>query len=61
MAGELPNVGEAGLEFLGLGRSGARVTVPATLNPAGMDMRDWRRMGISAEFARLQEATLRLH
>ncbi|HHX44198.1 MAG TPA: DUF521 domain-containing protein [Chloroflexi bacterium] len=56
------NVGEAGLEFLrDWAAQGARVTVPATLNPAGMDMRDWRRMGISAEFARLQEATVRAY
>ena len=56
------NVGEAGLEFLrDWAAQGAHVTVPATLNPAGMDMRDWRRMGISAEFARLQEATVRAY
>jgi predicted aconitase len=56
------NLGDAGLEFLrDWAAQGARVTVPATLNPAGMDMRDWRRMGISPEFARLQEEVVRVY
>ncbi len=56
------NLGDAGIEFLrDWAAQGARVTVPATLNPAGMDMRDWRRMGIRAEFARRQEEIVRLY
>lgn len=56
------NVGEAGLEFLReWAAQGARVTVTTTLNPAGMDIRDWRRMGISPTFARLQEETVRAY
>lgn len=56
------NLGDAGLEFLrDWAAQGARVTVPATLNPAGMDMRDWQRMGISPAFARLQEETVRVY
>jgi len=56
------NLGDAGLEFLrDWAAQGARVTVPATLNPAGMDMRDWRRMGISDEFARRQDEIVRVY
>ncbi|MBN1888052.1 MAG: aconitase X catalytic domain-containing protein [Thermoflexales bacterium] len=53
------NLGEAGLEFLrewaGLG---ARVQVPTTLNPAGMDVAQWAEMGVSYEFAAQQQAVL---
>ena len=49
------NLGDAGLEFLGnLAEKGARVRVKTTLNPAGMDLRHWKRMGISREFAENQ-------
>ena len=49
------NLGDAGLEFLGdLAGKGARVRITTTLNPAGMDLRDWKRMGISREFAEKQ-------
>ena len=49
------NLGDAGLEFLrDWAAQGARVRVPTTLNPAGMDLRDWRRMGISEAFAAKQ-------
>ena len=41
------NLGDAGLEFLrDWAAQGARVRVPTTLNPAGMDLQAWRRMGI---------------
>lgn len=50
------NLGEAGLEFLEEWASlGARIRVPAFMNPAGMDMERWRDMGIAPEFARQQE------
>lgn len=50
------NLGDAGLEYLEtLAGMEARTRVPAMLNPAGMDMQDWRRMGISAEFAEKQQ------
>ena len=53
------NLGRAGLEFLqGLARQGAKVRVPATLNPAGMDLRDWPEMGFPADFARRQEEVI---
>jgi predicted aconitase len=49
------NLGQAGLEFLReWAAQGARVRVPTTLNPAGMDLADWRRLGIPEDFARRQ-------
>ncbi len=49
------NLGAAGLEFLqDWAAAGARVRVPTTLNPAGMDLQAWRRMGIAEAFARQQ-------
>jgi predicted aconitase len=53
------NLGEAGLEFLQeWAEQGARTRVPVTLNPAGMDLVDWRKLGISEEFARQQLAVI---
>ena len=53
------NLGEAGLQFLEeWAAQGARARVPATLNPAGMDLAAWRKLGIAAEFARRQEAAI---
>jgi len=49
------NLGEAGLEFLQeWAAQGARVRVPASMNPAGMDLQRWREMGIPTEFAERQ-------
>ena len=49
------NLGDAGLEFLReWAGQGARVRVPTTLNPAGMDLAHWRELGIPEEFARKQ-------
>jgi hypothetical protein len=49
-------IGPYGLEWLqGLQ---ARVSVPTVLNPVGMDRNRWREMGISPEFARLQEEVI---
>ena len=46
------NLGEAGLAFLREWvEQGARVRVPTTLNPAGMDMENWRALGIPEDFA----------
>ena len=56
------NLGEAGLDFLrDWVQLGARVRVATTLNPAGMDMKKWRRMGISEEFARKQTEVVELY
>ncbi len=46
------NLGAAGLEYLEETARDGRVGVDlATLNPAGMDLEAWRRMGIDEEFA----------
>jgi predicted aconitase len=53
------NLGEAGLEFLSQwADQGARVRVPTTLNPAGMDLRAWRELGFSQDFADRQLAVI---
>jgi predicted aconitase len=50
------NLGQAGLEFLQeWAEQGARVQVPTTLNPAGMDLEAWRELGIPEEYAQHQE------
>jgi len=48
------NLGDAGLELLEEWARDGRVAVPATLNPAGMDLRAWREMGVPADFAERQ-------
>jgi len=46
------NLGDAGLEFLTeWAAQGARVRVPTTLNPAGLDLRRWGELGFDADFA----------
>jgi predicted aconitase len=53
------NLGEAGLDFLReWAAQGAKVCVPTTLNPAGMDMAQWRALGFTDEFARHQQAVV---
>jgi predicted aconitase len=53
------NLGEAGLEFLReWADQGARVCVPTTLNPAGMDLRAWQELGFSESFAHCQLAVI---
>jgi len=52
------NLGDAGLEFLNeLARDG-QVKVLTTLNPAGMDLENWRQLGISKEFAEKQNQVI---
>jgi predicted aconitase len=52
------NLGDAGLEFLNeLARDG-KVKVLTTLNPAGMDLENWRQLGISPEFAEKQNLVI---
>jgi len=52
------NLGDAGLEFLnGLAKDG-KVKVLTTLNPAGMDLADWKKLGISEEFAEKQNLVI---
>ena len=53
------NLGDAGLEYLEtLANKGARTRVKTTLNPAGMDLENWRELGIDEEFARKQERVI---
>ncbi|MEM2128906.1 MAG: aconitase X catalytic domain-containing protein [Candidatus Methanomethylicaceae archaeon] len=45
------NIGDAGLEFLeDWAESGARVRVPTTLNPCGMDLERWQEMGVDESY-----------
>jgi predicted aconitase len=53
------NLGDAGLAFLETwAAQGSRVRVPTTLNPAGMDLANWRDLGFSEEFAQCQQAVI---
>ena len=53
------NLGDAGLEYLeSLAGKGAKARVKTTLNPAGMDLENWRELGIDEEFARKQEQVI---
>src|SRR2546427_7336152 len=47
-------VGDPGLEFIEDFARDARIAVPATVNPLGMDLDRWREQGISEEFAAKQ-------
>lgn len=48
-------IGDAGLTFLkSYAEKGARVRTFSTVNPIGMDLDLWERLGISEEFARRQ-------
>jgi len=49
------NLGEAGLEYLSEMAEDGKVRVLTTLNPAGMDMQEWKKHGISEDFAANQE------
>jgi predicted aconitase len=53
------NLGDAGLQFLSeLADGGGKVRVQTTLNPAGMDIENWRSLGIEPDFAEKQERVL---
>ncbi|MGQ9788705.1 MAG: aconitase X [Candidatus Hadarchaeaceae archaeon] len=59
------SIGDPGLEFLeDIAAKGARVRVPTTLNPPGMDLVDWKELGIPEDFAqkqlRIMEAFMRM-
>ncbi len=48
-------IGDAGLEYLqDLVSKGAKVGIPSFLNPAGMDISQWRDMNVPPDFARKQ-------
>ncbi len=49
------NLGDAGIEFLEeWANAGGRVRVPTTLNPAGMDLDEWQKIGFDPDFAEKQ-------
>jgi len=52
------NLGDAGLEFLNELAKDGRVKALTTLNPAGMDLADWKKLGIDEEFARKQNLVI---
>jgi predicted aconitase len=52
------NLGDAGLEFLNELAKDGKVRVLTTLNPAGMDLENWRQLGISEEFAEKQNLVI---
>ncbi|MFW9954346.1 MAG: aconitase X [Candidatus Thorarchaeota archaeon] len=45
------NLGEAGLDYLADMATDGKVRVLTTLNPAGMDLEEWKKHGISEDFA----------
>jgi len=49
------NLGDAGLEFLEEMSRDGKVKVTTTLNPAGMDMKNWKELGFSEDFAEKQK------
>ena len=49
------NLNEPGLEWLADMAKDGKVRVFTTLNPAGMDLEEWRKIGISEEFAENQQ------
>ncbi len=53
------NLGDAGLDFLTEWREqGAKVRVPTRLNPAGLDMEQWEKLGFDPEFADKQQRVI---
>jgi len=52
------NLGDAGLEFLNELAKDGKVKVLTTLNPAGMDLKNWQQLGISPEFAEKQNLVI---
>jgi predicted aconitase len=48
-------IGNAGLDYLqDMVKKGAKVKIPSSLNPAGMDTEQWKEMHIPAPFAKKQ-------
>ncbi|MBM3304003.1 MAG: DUF521 domain-containing protein [Candidatus Aenigmarchaeota archaeon] len=52
------NLGDAGLEFLAEMAKDGKVRVPTTLNPAGMDLENWKVLGIPEDFAKKQKMVI---
>jgi predicted aconitase len=54
------NLGDAGLDYLeNLAGKEAKAKVRTTLNPAGMDLGNWRELGIEESFATKQERVIK--
>jgi len=55
-------IGDGGLKYLeDMVRGGAKVSVPSTLNPVGMDRERWKEMHISPAFAEKQLKIIELY
>ena len=55
-------IGDGGLKYLeDMVKGGAKVTVPSTLNPIGMDRERWKEMHISPAFAEKQLRIIELY
>lgn len=52
------NLGNAGLDFLAEMAKDGKTKVLTTLNPAGMDLENWKTLGISEEFAEKQKKVI---
>jgi len=52
------NLGDPGLEYLAELAKDGQVKVTTTLNPAGMDLLDWKKLGISPDFADKQNKVI---
>ncbi len=52
------NLGDAGLDFLAEMAKDGKVRVKTTLNPAGMDMENWKALGIDEDFAEKQKKVI---
>lgn len=52
------NLGEAGLEYLSEMAEDGQTRVLTTLNPAGMDMVEWKKHGMSEDFAKNQQRVI---
>jgi predicted aconitase len=52
------NLGDAGLEFLNELAKDGKVRILTTLNPAGMDLENWKALGISEDFAAKQNQVI---
>jgi len=56
------NLGDSGLSFLAeMANSGGAARVLTTLNPAGMDIHNWRMLGIDPDFAAKQERVIQAY
>jgi predicted aconitase len=55
------NLGEAGLDFLNEMAEDGKTKVLTTLNPAGMDLENWKELGIDSEFAKNQRRVVHVH